>query len=296
MISLEGRQVYRYFIQPQLNAFTNSLIGYEMLIRKFVDGHWQLPKNFASIPIDEQVPVMAQTAKQLSLKIKSVSFNLNRTQFINPEMSAALIAAQKAIFPVNLIVEVTEEAGDNNVTIPQLKRQIRHFDTHGIQFSLDDVGTGINTYDHISSLLSLASEVKFAMQNYRRDHMDAKIHKDLTFWQDIAKKEQLRLIVEGIEDDDDDSMLDQMDVAYRQGYYYGQPHLFELKDDKKDWAWLSPFFDWHSYSNLVLSVFWVCLKTAARFASLWAPLHAVASRPNYEPVSLLHYFSKIPTE
>lgn len=226
--------MYRYFIQPQLNAFTNSLIGYEMLIRKYADGRWQLPKDFASIPIEDQVPVMAQTAKELSLKIKSVSFNLNRTQFIDPEMSAALIAAQKAIFPVNLIVEVTEEAADKNVTIAQLKRQIRHFATHGIQFSLDDVGTGINTFDHISSLLTLASEVKFAMQNYRRAHMTDKIHDDLSFWQQIAKKEKLRLIVEGIEDEDDNHMLNDMDVTYRQGYYYGQPHLFELKGDKKD--------------------------------------------------------------
>lgn len=226
--------MYRYFIQPQLNAYTNALIGYEMLIRKFVDGAWQLPSDFASISIKEQISVMAQTAKELTSKIKSVSFNLNRTQFIDPEMSAALIEVQKIISPANLVVEVTEETIDKNVTIAQLKRQIRHFKAHGIQFSLDDVGTGINTYDHISALISAADELKFAMQNYRSAHLEASIQTELTFWQDIAKREKLRFIVEGIEDDSDVSMLNTMNVAYRQGYYYEQPHLFKLKGDKKD--------------------------------------------------------------
>ncbi len=46
--------MYRYFIQPQLDKFNNSLIGYEMLIRyrETDQDRWTLPESFDNIPID----------------------------------------------------------------------------------------------------------------------------------------------------------------------------------------------------------------------------------------------------
>lgn len=40
--------MYRYFIQPQLDKFNNSLIGYEMLIRyrETDQDRWTLPESF----------------------------------------------------------------------------------------------------------------------------------------------------------------------------------------------------------------------------------------------------------
>ena len=48
--------MYRYFIQPQLDKFNNSLIGYEMLIRyrETDQDRWTLPESFDNIPIDVQ--------------------------------------------------------------------------------------------------------------------------------------------------------------------------------------------------------------------------------------------------
>lgn len=79
-------------------------------------------------------------------------------------MAAALIQVQHAIYPVTLVVEVTEEPGDQDVSLSQLQEQITAFAAHGIQFSLDDVSTGDNRYAQIKPLLPLASELKFAMQ------------------------------------------------------------------------------------------------------------------------------------
>ncbi|MTV81799.1 EAL domain-containing protein [Secundilactobacillus folii] len=221
--------MYRYFIQPQLNRFTNSLIGYEMLIRKYDDEHWKLPQNFAAIPVDEQVNLLKLTAKRIGLKVGSISFNLNRSQFIDQHMAEALIDAQHDIYPVKLIIEVTEESCDKDVAREALVKSAKHYTENGVQISLDDVGTGFNTYNNIKALLPYANEIKFAMQNFRRETREGEIVDQLQFWKEVASKYHIRLVVEGTENAEEDELLNQLDLPYRQGYFYGKPHLVKLE-------------------------------------------------------------------
>jgi len=221
--------VYRYFIQPQLNKFTNSLVGYETLIRKYDEKHWSLPQNFEAIPVDEQVSLLKKTAHRIGLKVGSISFNLNRRQFIDPQMAAALIGVQREIFPVELIIEVTEEESDKLVSDDQLLESVKHYTKHGIQVSADDVGSGGNTYDSIKFLLPYIDEIKFAMQNFRSEHRESQIVDQLKFWKKVADQYHLRLVVEGTETAEEDQLLDDLDLPFRQGYFYGKPHLVKLK-------------------------------------------------------------------
>lgn len=224
--------MYRYFLQPQLDALNNSLIGYELLIRQRVDDKWILPHNFESIPIDVQADLIARTAKKLMLKIGSVSFNVNQGQFIDCTIAQAILNAQKQIYPVNLVLEVTEEVTDEHVTNQQIIDQVHFFDEHGIQLSLDDIGTGLNTYDHLKPILKYASEIKFAMQNFRQEGREAEIPENLKFWKGIADQYKLRLILEGVENQEESDMADDLEIDLRQGWFYGKPHLFKLDGDK----------------------------------------------------------------
>ncbi|BDZ30104.1 EAL domain-containing protein [Lactiplantibacillus sp. WILCCON 0030] len=226
--------MYRYFIQPQLDKFNNSLIGYEMLIRyrETENDRWTLPENFEAIPIDVQIDLLKATASELSLKIGSVSINFNRKQFLNPEITAAVIAAQMKLFPTKVIVEVTEEPGEDNYSLTAMQKQIELIKSHGLQFSLDDVGTGINVYDHIKPLLGYAEEIKFAMQNFRNEERADEIPTQLKFWRQVAREHDMRLILEGVENDAEDQLADDLEIPLRQGYYYGKPHLFKLKSDR----------------------------------------------------------------
>lgn len=226
---LGGVIVYRYFIQPQLNKFTDSLVGYEMLIRKYTDEHWHLPHNFATIPVDEQINLLKQTASRLSLKGVSLSFNLNRSQFIDEKMTKAIIDAQHELYPVKLIIEVTEEEYDQELSEDVLVAHAKQYAEYGVQLSLDDVGSGFNTYNNIKPLLPYADEIKFAMQNFRCETRENEIVNQLQFWKEIASQYHLRLVVEGTETAEENALLDQLDIAYRQGYYYGKPHLVKLK-------------------------------------------------------------------
>jgi FOG: EAL domain len=201
-----------------------------MLIRKYDDEHWRLPQNFAAIPIDEQIKVLLKkTAHRIGLKVGSISFNLNRRQFIDPHMEEALIDVQREIFPVKLIIEVTEEESDQLVPADKLLVSAERYAKNGVQISLDDVGSGCNTYEHIKVLLPYADEIKFAMQNFRNANLEFKIVEQLRFWKKIADQYQIRLMVEGTETAKEDQLLDDLNLPYRQGYFYGKPHLVKLE-------------------------------------------------------------------
>lgn len=223
--------MYRYFLQPQLDASNNSLIGYELLIRQQVTGKWVLPHDFASIPIDVQADLIRRTAQKIILKVGSVSFNTNQSQFIDPTIAQAILSAQKQIYPMNLVLEVTEEVTDQHVTNQQIIDQVHYFDEHGIQLSLDDIGTGINTYDHIKPILPYASEIKFAMQNFRQEGRATEIPDALAFWKQVADQHRLRLILEGVENQAEHDMANDLGIDYRQGWFYGKPHLLKLDGD-----------------------------------------------------------------
>lgn len=75
--------MYRYFIQPQLDKFNNSLIGYEMLIRyrETDQDRWTLPESFDNIPIDVQVSLLKATASELALKSGQYQLTLIASNF-----------------------------------------------------------------------------------------------------------------------------------------------------------------------------------------------------------------------
>ncbi|WPC16791.1 EAL domain-containing protein [Pediococcus inopinatus] len=226
--------MYRYFIQPQLNKMNNSLIGYELLIRKHSDNGWQVPKLFSEIPAPVIADMLAETTAKLVLKIGSVSVNLNRTQMMNKQINAALIKAQDQLRPLKLNVELTEEPGDEAITNADLEPMFKRFIQRGMEICLDDVGTGDNQINEIEALFPYVSEIKFALQNFKESFQDPKIQAKVVYWRDIARKENLRFILEGIEDDTDDQLADDLEIDLRQGYYYGKPHLLKINADDPD--------------------------------------------------------------
>mgnify|MGYP003366573327 FL=1 len=67
------------------------------------------------------------------------------------------------------------------------------------------------------------------MQNFRSEHRESQIVDQLKFWKKVADQYHLRLVVEGTETAEEDQLLDDLDLPFRQGYFYGKPHLVKLK-------------------------------------------------------------------
>lgn len=224
----------RFFIQPQLNTIVDSVIGYEMLIKEYRDGTWRMPASFSAIPAHDMAELLIATAKELSLKVGSVSFNVDRNQILDDQLIHALIAAQTVLRPVKLIIELIENDVKPSVSDEQLIEVVTQLNDFGIQFCLDDVGSGINTWPAVKPLLPYTRELKYALQNYKEHLDESAAENHVTFWQNLATKHQMRFILEGIEDDNDDVWADSMNIDLRQGYYYGRPTLMKIHPDDPD--------------------------------------------------------------
>lgn len=223
--------MYRFFIQPQLDKVNNSLIGYELLMKKKTPEGWRPPANFSDVPSHTMASLLIATTKLLSLKIGSVSVNINRNQLMDKEVRDDIIEAQSILRPLRLVVELTEDTPDKDWPNSELIPLIKDFINYGMDFSLDDCGTGVNQLNQIQDLVPLASEIKFAIQNFGEKLRDPNIEDKVIFWRDFCREHNLRFILEGIEDDHDDVLADSLGIDLRQGYYYGKPRLLKLKPD-----------------------------------------------------------------
>jgi len=230
------KPIYRYFVQPQLDVQTQTVFGYELLIKQLTPDGWRLPESFASIDSKIVSDLLISTTKILGLKVQYCSVNINREQLMDTTMAKAIIQSQTQLYPAKLVVELTEENGPVSYPDTSLIPHLRKFIEHGMQISLDDVGTGVNDFRSIQEILPLASEIKFALQNFRTGIKDPRIQQKLHFWHAISKEYGLRMILEGIEDPEDDKLSRSFDINLRQGYYYGKPQLLRLPDDPVDFG------------------------------------------------------------
>lgn len=224
--------MFRFFIQPQLNIATNSIIGYEMLLKEHTPDGWRVPTSFDSITPQNWTELFVASTKLLSLKIHSVSVNLDRRQLMNDDIAKSVIDAQERMRPMRVVVELTERVGKVPFTNAELIPQIQQFTNRGMDFSLDDVDSGDNHYNNIKDFLPYADEIKFALQNFKQGLMSPNIRQELDTWLGITHQYNQRLVLEGIEDEVGDDIANEMGINIRQGYYYGKPHLLALGQDK----------------------------------------------------------------
>src|SRR5699024_2342274 len=132
---------------------------------------------------------------------KQISFNLNHRQPYDPHTLGELILLQKNIQPLILIVESTEALPLQDVKF--LSVVLHH---HHIELAIDDVGSDTNVYENVGAALPYVDRIKFALQNFRADHLEKNIGSCLSFWIKQAKKNHLEMILEGIEDPNDQKL------------------------------------------------------------------------------------------
>lgn len=216
--------MYQYFIQQIINKYNQSVIGYELLLKQYTDQGWRPPHHFNDVPADVVAGRLVKAAKSLSLKVNSLSVNLNRTQVLNQQVVDALIEAQTLLRPTRIQVELTEEECNLNDINDDVISVLKQFIDLGIEVSIDDVDCGCNTEHQVKQLIPFANEIKFALQNFDQSVFQPVVQERLLFWRDFAYSHKVRFVLEGIENEEIDRLIDSFEVDIRQGYYYEKPH------------------------------------------------------------------------
>lgn len=215
-----------YFAQPimQVTGGQTARWGSELLLRTYdhVVDRWVLPQSF-EIPVTQQINLMKSA--MADLPGTRLTINLTLEQF-----SDTSVATELAEFslspggPKQLVVEI--------IDVPDLgtmRRISAIYRAAGIQIYVDDVGSD-NSFEIVRKLLAYVDGVKFAIQNMRKTESMPRIIERINFWAQIAQKEGVNFILEGVEDESDVAVGLEQGIVDFQGYYYGKPELPGIKE------------------------------------------------------------------
>ena len=227
-IALEQRLVSLVY-QPIRNVQTGQLDGAEALMRlKMLDGTPVLPSAF--IPVAERTGAIIELGRwairtvcsDLLAKdlVQVVSVNVSPIELKMPGF-ATYVAATLAEFGLRgarLAFEITE--GVELEMDQEVVRCISDLKSLGVQIWLDDFGTGF-------AGLSWLRLIEFDTVKIDRSFLhDCKTERGRTMLQDIIsllRNRGLRILVEGVETEEHESLMQQYGIDQIQGFHVGQP-------------------------------------------------------------------------
>jgi diguanylate cyclase (GGDEF)-like protein len=219
--------------QPQVDLATGQVSGAEALLR------WNHPEHgFVSpetlIKVAEHTAIMrritsrvleeavAQLAKwradglHLRVSVNVSARDLHRGEFVD-ELSDLL--ADRGVPPNQLELEITEGAlmADPRRVLVTLHR----LDKLGVALSLDDFGTGYSSMQHLRRLpLAEVKIDKSFVLGMATDPDDAAIVGSII---DLARRLGLRVVAEGVEDEETRRMLLECGCEVGQGWHFARP-------------------------------------------------------------------------
>jgi EAL domain-containing protein (putative c-di-GMP-specific phosphodiesterase class I) len=222
------------YYQPQINAATKKVIGFEALLRwNTPAGEYIIPTEF--IPIAEEtgyiVPIgawvlhhaLAQLAEwNLNHAVKYImGINVSNKQLETDRFIKQLTQEIKdlSLQPEWIDIEITETLQlQQNIEITRMLENIRKL---GVTISIDDFGTGYSTLSYLKKIS--VDRIKIAKEligHIHDDHFDRQLVKSLI---EVAAARGIKVIAEGVELKEQYECLKEMGCDEIQGYYFGKP-------------------------------------------------------------------------
>lgn len=231
--ALENNSFELYY-QPLVNLTTRSWEGVEALIR------WN-HKTLGMIPPEKLISLSEETGlilqigewvineacRQLKewhtegILIPRVSINVSPIQLQQQKLFELLKEAISSnnLDPGSIELEITESALMKNIT--QAIETMKNLQELGVSISLDDFGTGFSSLSHLRNLPidRLKTDRSFLLcaheKNEDREILSAIIA--------MAHSLNMEVIAEGVEYENQEATLKELDCDYAQGYYYSVP-------------------------------------------------------------------------
>lgn len=219
--------------QPQIDMETNRLIGFEALVR------WNhptkgivFPDQFISLAEESEliIPMGNDILKKACIQIKEwinedndivVSVNISAKQFqhkdfLNVVKNALEVADLDSKY---LAIEITESIAIYNMeyTLNILKE----LDALGINVSIDDFGTGYSSLSYLNEMN--VDELKIDRSfiwDIEKNSKNRTISNAIII---LAKQLGLRVVAEGVENEEQLNILKDMKCDIAQGYYFSKP-------------------------------------------------------------------------
>ncbi len=230
--AIEQEQL-RLYLQPKVSLASGEVSGAEALVR------WAHPTRglvppMRFIPFAEQTGfIRTITAWLLETSARAwrewadkglqldLSLNLSARDLIDPNLPAKLAAIleKHRVPPHRICLEITESSIMDD---PQRALQtLDQFHNMGLQLAIDDFGTGYSSLAYLKRLPvdELKIDKSFVM-SMQRDEQDAKIVRSTI---DLAHNLGLKVVAEGLEDEQAWPLLKALSCDLAQGYWIAKP-------------------------------------------------------------------------
>lgn len=232
--NFEGFEAY---FQPVIDADTQTLYGAETLMR-FSCKEYGVVSPAEFIPLLEESGLIIPAGKwilQQSMsackKLQnifpdfSISVNISYIQVMKSDIINEIISSvsEYGITPSHVIVELTESGlllSDTQMT--KLWKKLKK--TH-IKIALDDFGTGYSNFHYINDLKPDIIKIDRSFTSKAiKNKYDYNL---LSLMSGMVRELNLKICVEGIENETELNKIQQLTPNYCQGYYWGKPCPFE---------------------------------------------------------------------
>lgn len=223
-----------YYLQPQVNMETGEIIGAEALTRWIdKDGSLIPPNSF--IPALEEsgfvvtldkyvwqgVAIWLRMRLDQGLRVVPVSLNVSRVDILACDVAEHMssLAAQYNLPPELMRIEITETAytGESEA-VDRLTAELHN---RGFSTYMDDFGTGQSTLAMLKNVnVDVIKLDRTFVPDGKTDERSTQIVSSML---GMAQSLKLPVVVEGIETNEQATLLRQMGARYAQGFLYYRP-------------------------------------------------------------------------
>lgn len=234
---IENKEIYLMY-QPQIEIKQNLITGYEALMRIY-------SPLLGSITPDEFIPIAEESGlivelgtwvlRKACLFNKSlmnsglppcpVSVNISSIQLNNTEFMSTLklILEETGLQPQYLELEITENTLASSLT--DAGTLLNNLRSLGVKFSLDDFGTGNSSLNYLTNLpINTLKIDKSFVDNICSNIKDSFIAESII---DLAHKLDIKVVAEGVEDQDQFRLLEERHCDKIQGFLFSRPLMPE---------------------------------------------------------------------
>ena len=246
--AIENHEFELYY-QPQIGVNTGKMTGVEALIR------WNHPE-IGLVPPNDFIPLAEETGLIIPmgywiLRVASqqakkwidqgfddlrMSVNISSRQFQQPDFveTVQTILSETGLPAKNLELELTESIVQNPKSALPVMEQLKAM---GVKLSLDDFGTGYSSLSYLRSFPLDTLKIDKSFIRYINEEIkDEAIVKTII---NMAHSLKLNVIAEGVETEEQLSLLSDNDCHEFQGYLFSRPvkadELQEILENHKDY-------------------------------------------------------------
>ncbi|HEC58675.1 hypothetical protein LCGC14_0989790 [marine sediment metagenome] len=216
--------------QPIVSIKENKIYGYEALIRGPSDGPLHSPINlFDAASRHGRLAELDLLCREVSIK-QFGKFQLDAKLFINTIPEVLLqqdyqhgltldFVKKSGLSADKVVIELTEQYPIDDYEL--MRSATEHYRDMGFSIAIDDLGagySGLRTWSEIKP--DFVKLDRHFMQNIHQDRHKRQFVQSMV---DIAKGINCRIVGEGIEVREEYRTVDEMNIEFVQGYYFGRP-------------------------------------------------------------------------